>query len=117
MGDPFSNAYRVEETLWEMLNKSCDLMGAFPSGSPASRKQKKTLCLMPTVSPHISGDFSEIQFGEITKNLKAISSSSPVFALSNYTTVSQTQTDATVPLNRVYIVNVYNVHINIYIWV
>jgi hypothetical protein len=33
------------------------------------------------------------------KYVKTISSSSPIFALSNYTTFGQTQTGATVPLN------------------
>jgi hypothetical protein len=32
--------------------------------------------------------------------LKAISGSSPIFALSNYTTFSKTQTGATVPFNE-----------------
>jgi hypothetical protein len=32
------------------------------------------------------------------KNFKTLSGSSPIFALSNYTTFSQTQTGATVPL-------------------
>jgi hypothetical protein len=36
---------------------------------------------------------------ELWKILKTLSSSSPVFALSNHTTFSQTQTGATVPLS------------------
>jgi hypothetical protein len=65
---------------------------------------------MPTVSPQISGNFclfprSTAVFIELKydlekkhKNLKAITGSSPIFALSNYTTFNQTQTGATVPL-------------------
>jgi hypothetical protein len=84
-------------------------MGAFPSGSPANRKQGNPLGLMPTMSPHILGIFClfpqstavfiklKYNFETWLKNLKAISSSSPIFALSNYTTFSQTKTGATVP--------------------
>jgi hypothetical protein len=32
-------------------------MGAFPSRPQANRKQGNPLVLMPTVSPHISGNF------------------------------------------------------------
>ncbi len=36
---------------------------------------------------------------EALENFKTLSASSPIFALSNHTTCSQTQTGATVPLN------------------
>ncbi len=32
-------------------------MGEFPFGSPVNRKQGNPLGLMPTMSPHISGNF------------------------------------------------------------
>jgi hypothetical protein len=40
-----------------------------------------------------------MRFGHKTKKFKVISGSSPIFALSNFTTFSQTQIGATVPLN------------------
>jgi hypothetical protein len=42
-----------------------------------------------------------MRFGDKTKKFKSISGSSPIFALSNYTTFSQTQIGATVPLKYV----------------
>ncbi len=49
------NAYRVAETLGKCLYKSGDMMGTFPTGLSASRKQRDPLGLLPTISPHISG--------------------------------------------------------------
>ncbi len=57
IGDIFSNAYRIAETLWKCPNKSGDQTDEFHSGSSANRKQENPLSLMPTVSPHISGIF------------------------------------------------------------
>jgi hypothetical protein len=64
---------------------------------------------MPTVSAHISGIFCLFPQSTMVllnlntiwrhkKKLKSISGSSPIFALSIYTTLSQTQTGATVSL-------------------
>jgi hypothetical protein len=55
IGDLFSSAYKVAEILSPY--KSRDPMGAFPSGSPANKKQGNPLILMLTMYPHISGIF------------------------------------------------------------
>ncbi len=51
IGDLFSSGYKVSETLSPY--KSGDPMGAFPSGSPANKKQGNPLILMLTMYPHI----------------------------------------------------------------
>ncbi len=54
IGDIFSNAYRVTDTLWEMLKNSWDPVSTFSTRTPANRKQ---VGLWPTMSPDISGIF------------------------------------------------------------
>jgi hypothetical protein len=83
-------------------------MGAFPSRSPANRKQGNPISLMPTVSPHITDIFCllprstevfiKLRYDLETKLKKSNQHLFSFFALSNYTTFSQTQTGATVPL-------------------
>jgi hypothetical protein len=51
-------------------------------------------CLFPQTTPVI---INSIKIRKHKKKLKALSGSSPIFALSNYTTFDQTQTGATVP--------------------
>jgi hypothetical protein len=40
---------------------------------------------------------TQLRFETYKKNYKALSGSSPIFAISNYTTFGRTQTNATVP--------------------
>jgi hypothetical protein len=77
-------------------------MGAFPTRSPANRKQGGPLSLLPTTSLHISGRFCLFLQSKAVllnlntirrhdKNLNAFSGSSPIFTLSNYITLAKLQ--------------------------
>ncbi len=85
-------------------------MGAFPSGTPANRKRGNPLGPLYPPCLYIFQTFSVyflkarrflFNLNTIWRHkkqiLKAISGSSPIFAFSNYTTFSQTQTGATFP--------------------
>ncbi len=84
-------------------------MGAFPTGSTANSKQGNSLGLWPTVSPHISGIYGLFPWSTTVslsliinrrRNIKMYKlSTAPNCDLSNHSTISQTQTGATVPLN------------------
>jgi hypothetical protein len=65
-----------------------------PSGYWQKRGNFHPFSMKQYVSVYI---YKKLQ--ELWKILKALSGSSSVFALSNHTTFSQTQTGATVPLN------------------
>jgi hypothetical protein len=68
IGDSLGNAQRVLETFsatfteyrihfWKCLKRSGDPLGTFPSMFPANKEQGYPVCLLPTVSPHISDMF------------------------------------------------------------
>ncbi len=108
IGDPLG-AFLVMSSYWlHWLMKTKNHEKKYP----ASRKQGEPLGILPPVFLYLSGILYtnllqhpvHIYYDQNPmthrKNLKNISRSSPIFGLSNRTTYSQTQTDATVPFIR-----------------
>jgi hypothetical protein len=99
IGDSLGNTQRGLETRWVHFSPDLQLIGNLRKHSrPNAHRASTYLRHFLFISLKRSGFIKLKKIWRHKINLKAISGSSPIFALSNYTTSSQTQTGATVPL-------------------
>jgi hypothetical protein len=99
IGNFLGNTQRGEVTRWVHFPPDLQPIGNLRKHSrPNAHRASTSLRHFLFISLKHSGFIKLKKIWRHKVNLKAISGSSPIFALSNYTTSSQTQTGATVPL-------------------